>query len=153
MMNLSLLERYIDSLLSSFGATPAVGLSNLLDGEMSHDKITRLLACPSQTSADLWLRVKPLVRQFECENGVLIVDDSLCEKPSTDEKEIICWHYDHKTGRMVKGINFLTALYQTPKVSLPVGVPLIAKTEYYIDTRITRKNVVVQWVKISIVAI
>jgi hypothetical protein len=75
------------------------------------------------------------VREFESEDGVLIIDDSLSEKPSTDENEIICWHYDHKSGRMVTGINFLTALYQTPKISLPVGVQLIAKTEHYTDPK------------------
>jgi len=45
---------YVDYLISSFGATTATGLSNLLDGEVSHDKITRLLAGPSPTSMDLW---------------------------------------------------------------------------------------------------
>jgi hypothetical protein len=29
-----------------------------------------------------------------------------------DENDIICWHYDHTQGCNVKGINFLSALYQ-----------------------------------------
>jgi hypothetical protein len=29
---------------------------------------------------------------------VLILDDSIAEKPYTDENDIICWHYDHTQG-------------------------------------------------------
>jgi len=134
-MNASLHDLYVDYLISSFGATTATGLSNLLDGEVSHDKITRLLAGTPPTSMDLWLLVKPQVRQVENEKGVLIIDDSISHQPSTDENEIVCWHYDHTTGRTVKGINFLTALYQTQEVSLPVGIQLIAKTEFYTDPK------------------
>jgi hypothetical protein len=77
--------------------------------------------------------VKPLVRQIESEVGVLIFDDSIEEKPYTDENEIICWHYDHTQGRNVKGINFLTAPYHSEGVSLPVAFHLVAKTEEYLD--------------------
>jgi len=55
--------------------------------------------------------VKPLIREIESPDGVLIIDDSISEKPSTDENDIICWHYDHYKGISVKGINFMTALY------------------------------------------
>ena len=39
-MNKELLELYSDYLLSSFGATTATGLSAVLKGEVSHDRIT-----------------------------------------------------------------------------------------------------------------
>ena len=64
---------------------------------------------------------------------MLIVDDSIAEKPYTDENDIICWHYDHAQDRTVKGINFLTVLYHAQGVSLPVGFELVAKTEHYLD--------------------
>jgi hypothetical protein len=64
-----------------------------------------------------------------------IVDDSISEKPYTDENAIICWHYDHAHQRTVKGINFLTALYHSQGVSLPVGFALVAKTEHHIDKK------------------
>ncbi|MEJ7714142.1 MAG: hypothetical protein WKF84_30940 [Pyrinomonadaceae bacterium] len=51
----------------------------------------------------------------------MIVDDSIEEKPYTDENDIVCWHYDHSKERHVKGINFVTALYYAKKVSLPIG--------------------------------
>jgi hypothetical protein len=130
-----LLDLYSDYLLSSFGATTATGLSRLLGGAVSHDQVTRFLSEKVKTSSDLWRVVKPLVRQIESEEGVLIFDDSIEEKPYTDENEIVCWHYDHTQARNVKGINFLTALYHSQGVSLPVAFHLVAKTEEYLDRK------------------
>lgn len=134
-MKNQLLDLYSDYLISSFGATTATGLSALLDGDISHDQITRFLAGEQGTSADLWRLVKPFVRQIQNEDGTLIVDDSISEKPSTDENDIVCWHYDHSKDRQVKGINFMTTLYHNQGVSLPVGFTLIAKTEVYLDPK------------------
>lgn len=131
----ALLDIYSDYLLSSFGPTTATGLARLLDGALSHDEITRLLAGEAQSSAAWWQRVKPLVRQHERADGVLIFDDSIEEKPYSDENDLICWHYDHSKERNVKGINFLTALYYNGEVSLPVAFQLIAKTETYVEAQ------------------
>lgn len=128
-------DLYSDYLISSFGQTTSTGLSAMLGGSVSHDQITRSLAGKQRTSADLWRVVKPLVREVQTANGVLIVDDSIAEKPSTDENEIVCWHWDHAQERMVKGINFITALYYNRDVSLPIGVVLVDKTEYYVDKK------------------
>jgi hypothetical protein len=122
-------DLYSDYLLASFGATTATGLSELLEGEVSHDQVTRYLAGTKRTAADLWRTVKPLVRQRQSPDGVLIIDDSIEEKPYTDENDIVCWHYDHSKDRLLKGINFLTALYASQGMSLPVGFHLVAKTE------------------------
>lgn len=135
MNNQELLDIYSDYLLSSFGPTTATGLARLVGGSLSHDEITRLLAGEMQSSASWWQRVKPLVRQNERADGVLIFDDSIEEKPYTDENDIICWHYDHSKDRNLKGINFLTALYHSGEVSLPVAFQLIAKTETYVDAK------------------
>lgn len=130
-----ILDLYSDYLISSFGQTTATGLSALLDGQISHDRIRRFLAGSVRTSSDLWQRVKPHVRAVQREDGVLILDDSVAEKPYTDENDIVCWHYDHSKDRMVKGVNFLTALYHSQDVSFPVGITLIAKTEHYTDKK------------------
>jgi hypothetical protein len=126
-------DLYSDYLLASFGATTATGLSDLLEGEVSHDQVTRYLAGTKKTATDLWCTVKSFVREVQSETGVLIIDDSIEEKPYTDENDIVCWHYDHSKDRMLKGINFLTALYSSQGVSVPVGFHLVAKTEKYID--------------------
>jgi hypothetical protein len=135
MLNSALLDLYSDYLISSFGPTTAVGLAALLKGSVSHDQITRFLASSAATSAELWQRVKPHVRALQGDDGVLIVDDSIAEKPYTDENELICWHYDHIHGHNVKGINFVSTLYHRHNVSLPVGFELVVKTEWYNDPK------------------
>ncbi|MBI3246990.1 MAG: transposase [Deltaproteobacteria bacterium] len=124
-------DLYSDDLLASFGATTATGLSELLEGEVSHDQVTRSLAGTRKTASDLWRTVKAFVREIQSAEGVLILDDSIEEKPYTDENAIVCWPYDHSKDRMLKGINFLTALYSSHGGSVPVGFHVVAKTEPY----------------------
>ena len=71
-MNRELPELYSDYLLSSFGATTATGLSAMLEGEVSHDRITRFLSADVYDSKALWRLVKPMVREIESDEGVLI---------------------------------------------------------------------------------
>lgn len=125
--NNRLLDIYTDYLLSSFSATTATGLSRLLP-ELSHDAVTRFLSQQPLSDRDLWKVVKPQVRAVESDDGVLIIDDTVQEKPYTDESELITWHYDHSPGRTVKGINLLSALYLSRDVSVPVAFELIQKT-------------------------
>ena len=139
-MDKTLFDLYTDYLLSSFGPATATNLSRLVDGAISHDQVTRLLSGEPQRSVHLWQKVKPLVRAVESPAGVIIIDDSLSEKPYTDENELICWHYDHAQNRTVKGINFLTALYQVAGVSLPVAFDLVTKTETYLDPKTNREK-------------
>ena len=134
-MSKELQDLYTDYLISSFGPTTATGFSRLLEGEISHDQVTRFLASSAKTSADLWRLAKPLVRQVESDDGVLALDDSIEEKPYTDENELICWHWDHSKDRNVKGINFLTAFYVTAQAGLPVAFDLVTKTETYVDAK------------------
>ncbi|MCD2450902.1 hypothetical protein GO003_010910 [Methylicorpusculum oleiharenae] len=82
----------------------------MLDGEVSHDPITRHLSARLYTSKDLWVDVKPTVRQIERDDGCLIFNDTVQKKTFTDENEMMCSHYDHCKGRSVKGINLLNEL-------------------------------------------
>lgn len=134
-MDKPLLDLYADYLISSFGPTTATGLSRLLQAHLSHDKITRFLSEKPYTSANLWQIVKPLVRQVQSESAVLVMDDSIVHKPHTDPSELIGWHYDHTTGTSVKGINFLTTLYCTAEVSLPVAFALVEKDQEFTDAK------------------
>lgn len=116
-MNYQILDLYSDYLLSSFGQTTATGLARLLEGDTSHDQITRMLSSQKITPQGWWKLVKPQIRQMEGDEGVMIIDDSIVEKPYTDENEIICCHYDHAKGTNVKGINFITALYEAQNIA------------------------------------
>jgi hypothetical protein len=129
------LDLYTDYLLSTFGATTATGLSALVEGEVSHDRITRFLSEQDYSSKDLWQQVKPTVRELESDEGVLIFDDTIQEKAWTDESELMCWHYDHCSGRNLKGINLLNALYHSNGRSIPVAFELVKKPFQYCDLK------------------
>ena len=140
-----LLDLYTDYLLSSFGQVTATGLSKAVDGSISHDKITRMLSENHYTSKDLWKEVKSMVRKIENDSGCLIFDDSLLEKPYTDENEVVGWFFDHTENRSKKGINLLTAFYHCQPLDneLPLRIPVafecVKKDISYIDSK-TGKN-------------
>ncbi len=135
-----MLDIYSDYLIASFSQTSATGLSNLVNGEISHDQVTRFLSQEKKTAKDLWLIAKPLVKKIQSPQGVLIIDDSIEEKPYTDENDIICWHYDHSKQQNVKGINFVSCLYQNKAISLPIGFEIVSKTEKYIDQKTQKEK-------------
>ena len=91
-------------MICSFGQTTATGLSQMLDKAVSHDDVTRFLSQEDSGSQALWQQVKPVVRQMEKalvpqEQGCLLVDDSIIEKPYTDENGLVTVHYDHSHER------------------------------------------------------
>lgn len=127
-MELPLLDYYTDYLISSTGYTTSTGLSSLFENKFSHDKITRFLSGKSYASRELWQLVKPVLREIEQEDGILVFDDSISHKPYTDENPIVCWHYDHTKGKSVKGINLLTGIYVGKEdFSIPVVFDIVKK--------------------------
>ena len=110
-----MLDIYTDYLMSSFSYTTATGLSALLDKRISHDAITRFLSEREYTSKDLWLLVKPTVRQIE--------------------NDIVAWHFDHVTGRSVKGVNILSCVYRTEEATVPLAFEIIKKTVSFVDKK------------------
>jgi len=62
-MNQTHLDLYTDDLYAT-----ATGLSQMLDGRISHDAFSRFLSHLEYTSKDLWLQVKSTVRKvaFKC---------------------------------------------------------------------------------------
>lgn len=96
-------DLYTDYLISSTSYATATGMAGLLS--ISHDKITRELSCGDYDSKYLWRKVKPYVHELTRSGDpvVLSFDDSIEEKPYTDESELICWHWDHVFNRSVKG--------------------------------------------------
>ena len=132
--NTHLLDLYTDYLLVSFGQASATGMARLLP-HISHDQVTRFLSQRELTDKDLWKIVKPQVRRVQSQDAVLISDDSVEEKPYTDESELVTWHFDHTKNRAVKGINLLSALYYSQDTSLPIAFELIKKTELVTDKK------------------
>ena len=133
-------DLYTDYLITSFSDTTATGLSNLVDDAVSHDQITRFLSQQNFTSKELWKVMKKTVRKMESEEGVLIFDDTIQEKPHNKENDLICWHYDHCVNRSVKGINLLNCLYYSKQISLPVAFELVKKPIRFCDIKTHREK-------------
>jgi hypothetical protein len=111
-----------------------------VDNAISHDKITRFLSQQDFTSKELWKVMKKTVREIESDEGVLIFDDTIQEKPHSKENDLICWHYDHCVNRSVKGINLLNCLYYSKEVSLPVAFELVKKPTRFCDLKTRREK-------------
>ena len=140
MKNTEIFDIYADYLLTSFGHTTATGLSKMLDGQISHDKVSRFLSKKDYTSEDLWKALKKEVRKIEDDSGVLIFDDTVQEKAYSKEQDLICWHFDHTVNRSVKGINLLNCLYHANGVSLPVAFEVVKKPIRYCDVKLKKEK-------------
>jgi len=139
-----LLDIYSDYLIAQNQYATAVGLSDLLEGRISHDRVTRFLNGKESSSKELWEYIKPEIRKIEQDlGGVLILDDTIEEKTYTDENEIICWHYSHAKGRHVKGVNLLSCLVRYGDVGLPIAYETICKDVTFCDVatrKVTRES-------------
>jgi len=134
-----ILDIYSDYLICQNKYATATGLSDLLSGDISHDKITKYLNSEELGSKELWVYVKPEIRKHQTDKGgVLILDDSIEEKPHTDENEIVAWHHSNAKGRHVKGINILSCLVSYDDIVLPFGYRIISKDASFSDIE-TRK--------------
>jgi len=143
MKNRHILDLYSDYLIASFNLTTATGLSELLQGALSHDQISRFLGQRQFHQVDYWRCIKPVVRKIEHPEGILKIDDTIEEKPHSTENDIIAWHWDHskkpKAG-LTKGINILNFQYQSPineqqSISIPVAFEIVKKTVSWFDAK------------------
>lgn len=136
---MDMLDIYTDYLICQNHHATATGLSDMLDGDVSHDKVSRYLRYEVLNSKALWQYIKSAVRERELPDGVLLLDDTIEDKPYTDENEINCWHYSHAKGRVVKGINILTCMVRYDDFCVPIGYEIINKDILYSDLK-TKKQ-------------
>lgn len=134
---------YTDNLICSNGAVTATGMASVLG--KSHDWVSQSLRGGIFDSKYLWQQAKPFIESIEQQQAaagtvnrepvMLCFDDSVEEKPYSDESELICWHYDHTLGRAVKGVNFLSALVVACGVRIPCAVEFVLKDRLETDAQ------------------
>ena len=125
-------DKYIDFMISSFGHLEVTKLGKILG--CSHDIFTKQLLLDRELDDDikLWKNIKSLLRYYENENsGCILIDDCLLHKPHTKvNNDVVCWHYDHVSQKMAKGILMLNFHYTDDSgISIPLGYEIISKTE------------------------
>lgn len=127
----NLLDLYTDFLMTSPNVASALIMSKMLQDTYSHDSITRMLAQDELDQSLFWKIIKPTIRQVESEDGIISIDDTIENKPYSDENELISWHFDHTVGKSVKGINIVTFNYSSQHddliMKLPVSFELVRK--------------------------
>jgi hypothetical protein len=64
-------------------------LAAALDGSISHDKITCFLSSQDFDAKQLWFLVKPMVRHYERDNGVIIFDGTIEAKPDIGKRSCL----------------------------------------------------------------
>lgn len=137
-----IMDLYTDFLTSSPNLVSATLISDVLNNAYSHDSITRMLSQPILDGKSYWQSIKKSVRQIEKADGVIAIDDTLEEKPYSEENELISWHFDHSQGKSVKAINIVTYTYVNPDfdltVKLPVAYDLVRKDSF--QTKTTKKK-------------
>jgi len=124
-------DMYINFIISSFEKIEMTKLSKLTG--KSHDTFTKSLLLNDSLEDDkrLWKSIKPFLREYENEDsGCIIIDDMLMHKPWTKVNDVVCWHYDHVSQKMQKGILMLNFHYtDATGISIPLGYEIITKTE------------------------
>ncbi len=82
-MGSKVLEIYSDYLICKNKYTTGTGLSDLLSGDISHDKITKHLNSADFGSKELWGYNKTEIRKHQSDkSGVLLLDDSIEGNPT-----------------------------------------------------------------------
>lgn len=120
---------YVDYLLGCNGHVSATNLSEVLDNQYSHDRITRMLYSGVADDRTLYLKGKRMIKalpQSE-DKKVLIFDDSIQAKPYSQVNGVIAYHFDHSVQQSVKGINFISALWDDGRASVPLSMQVVQK--------------------------
>lgn len=138
---MQIFDIYTDYLISQNKYATATGLADMVDGAISHDQVSRFLSKNELGSKELWQYVKSNVREHQtATGGLLLLDDSIEEKPYTDENEVNCWHYSHAKGEVLKGINILSCMIRyDDDFSIPIGYEIIKKDIVFCDVK-TKKE-------------
>lgn len=89
----------------------------------SHDAFTRLLNRTEPDPGELWREVQPLLPAA----GILVFDDTVLDKPHAHHMGLVGWHWSGRHGRVVKGINLVTALWTDGDGLWPTDYRLVDK--------------------------
>ena len=111
---------YINFLIASstiFSCTEAARCYASRTNAPSHDCFTRLLQQQSSDTESLWAEMRKFVT---LEEGFLIVDDTVLDKPYSKKIGFVRYQWSGKHHRTVKGIGLITLLWTDGKKILPI---------------------------------
>lgn len=140
-------DDYIQFLLGTpkvASACEAARVQPLDSDAPAHDAFSRLLARLEPDAQALWPEVRPHVRTT---GGILIVDDTVLDKPHARKMGLVGRFWSGKHKRVVQGINLVTlawtdgdAVYPTDyRLVDPAEAPKRNKNEHFREMLVTAK--------------
>lgn len=95
------------------------------DDTAAHDAYVRLLDRLPEDTTSIWTEAEPLVRP----GGILILDDSVIDKPYSEKIELVSYFWSGKHHAVVKGIDLVTILWTDGKRIVPTDVRVCNKKD------------------------
>lgn len=119
-------EDYIDFLVAAPRAVSGTEAARTQPGDrvVAHDAYTRLLHRLEPEATALWAEAEPLVARGR---GVLVLDDSVLDKPYAKKMELVARQWSGKHGRVVRGIGLVTLLWSDGEALIPCDYRLYDK--------------------------
>ena len=120
-------EEYIDFLVASpraVSGTEAARTQPDRADPPAHDAYTRLLHRLEPDPGALWAEAAPLVARG---GGVLVLDDTVLDKPYAKKMDLVARQWSGKHGRVVWGIGLVTLLWSDGEALIPCDYRLYDK--------------------------
>jgi hypothetical protein len=120
-------EDYIDFLVASpraVSGTEAARAQPARPDPPAHDAYTRLLHRLEPDAAALWAEAAGLVARG---GGVLVLDDSVLDKPYAKQMDLVARQWSGKHKRVVRGIGLLTLRWSDGEALIPCDYRLYDK--------------------------
>ena len=109
--------RFLIASVDVFTCTEAARCQPSGEDSPSHDAFTRLLQRQPPDTDALWNEVNGIVQP---QNGFLIADDTLLDKPYAKKMDLVYHQWSGKQHRIVNGINVCTVLWTNGSAMIPV---------------------------------
>jgi hypothetical protein len=122
-------EDYVQFLLATpkvCSATEAARVQPARPDAPAHDAFTRLLHRLEPDPEPLWEEVRPFVRRAE---GLLVVDDSVLDKPFARHMGLVGYHWSGRHKRVVRGIDLVTLVWTDGDALWPCDYRLVNPAE------------------------
>jgi len=111
------LDLYVDFLIASQKQYSGLELSKISPDEMAHDSVSRWLSKNKLTPKIVWQEARSLV---EPKKGYLVIDDTVLDKPYSQEIPMVKNQYSGKHHRTVNGIDLVNMLWTDGEKIVPV---------------------------------
>src|SRR4051794_26792200 len=122
-------EDYIDFLIATpkaASATEAARVQPSKPDAPAHDAFTRLLHRLQPDPRTLWQEART---QVDLDGGILVIDDSVLDKPHAEFIELVGRHWSGKHHAVVRGIDLVTLLWTDGDRHVPCDYRISHKPE------------------------